>query len=93
MGQADVGCLAIRAFANWVDSRTDIESKILAKIPSHKDNRSQLARLKQAWREADAVVTRQVACQSQSLAPEDLDEPLDLIRCSSFLIALAAFFT
>ena len=91
LGRADVGCLSIRAFANWVDSRSDIEPKILAKIPSHKDNQSQLALLKQAWREADALVTRQIARQSQGLAPEDLDEPLDPDVQKSYVSIFTAY--
>ena len=71
----DNQCLSIENFANWVDARSEIEAKILAKTPKSSDV-AQLARLKQAWREADAHATRGVKRAAEGLAESFVDEPL-----------------
>ena len=48
-------CTTIKFFANWVDNRGELPDKLLKPTPQ-KDNQGQLARLKQAWREAEAFV-------------------------------------
>jgi hypothetical protein len=71
----DKGCLTVANFANWVDSRAEIASKIHDKTPK-KDDAADLSRLKQAWREADASITRGVKRTAEGLDAEGIDDPL-----------------
>jgi len=71
----DKGCLTVANFANWVDSRAEIAFKIHDKTPK-KDDAADLSRLKQAWREADASITRGVKRTAEGLDAEGIDDPL-----------------
>ena len=70
------GCLTIANFANWVDAKAEIKEAIHSKIASMKDNAADLAKTKQAWREADATVSRGVKRAAEGLDNEALDDPL-----------------
>ena len=70
------GCREIAAFANWVDERAELKAAVLDKT-AKKDNHSQLAALKQAWREADALNSRSLKRSAEGLSAEELDGPLD----------------
>ena len=70
------GCTQVQHLANWVDSKTELREGVLDKT-SKKDDISQLACLKQAWREAEAQTNRNLRRTQESLPQEDLDSPLD----------------
>ena len=70
------GCLTIANFANWVDAKAEVKEAIHSKIESMKNNAADLARTKQAWREADATVSRGVKRAAEGLDNEALDDPL-----------------
>ena len=72
-------CNTQTAFANWLDDKKDAKAKIMDHIPEMKDNEGQLARLKQAWHEADAAVTRAIKRSADNLPPEEMDEFEELI--------------
>ena len=71
----DNGCRSIANFANWVDSRAEITTAIHDKT-AKKGDAADLAKLKQAWREADAHITRGVKRTAEGLDAEGIDEPL-----------------
>ena len=70
------GCETVPTFANWVDARSELAAHLLDKTEC-KDDRAQLAALKQAWREADAATTRAIKRKAEGLSEEPADEPLD----------------
>ena len=70
------GCTQVQHLANWVDRKTELKESILVKT-TKKDNVSQLACLKEAWREAEAQVNRGLRRAQEALPQEDLDSPLD----------------
>ena len=72
----DLECNSVSVFANWVEKKEDLKRAILDATPK-KDDPSALARLKMAWRQAEAVVDRGVKRSSEGLTEEALDEPLD----------------
>ena len=72
----DMECLTLANFANWVDERSQLKEAILSKVETRKNDQSELAKLKQAWREADASFARGVKRQADGLEHEGLDDPL-----------------
>ena len=70
------GCLSVAQLANWVDKKEDLLEAVL-KRTDLKDDQSQLASLKMAWREAEAVTSRGLKRATEALPPEDADAPLD----------------
>ena len=52
------GCITMKNSANWVDDKSELKAEVGQKIASIKDKPTLLANLKQAWREADGIVTR-----------------------------------
>jgi len=71
-----LSCDTLEAFANWC-GRDEIKANILDGCQAFKDDKAQLARLKMAWRVAEAKVTRDLERSSRGIEQEDLDEPLD----------------
>jgi uncharacterized membrane protein YgcG len=76
LGKATTACYTVENFANWVDTRCQLEARIL-NLTDLKGDPGQLARLKQAWRQADSNITRGIKRSSEGLPHEDLDAPLD----------------
>ena len=71
----DNACTTLSIFANWVDGTSELKEA----IPKHtnmKDSAPQLARLRMAWREADAAIARGVKRTAEGLEDENLDAPL-----------------
>lgn len=73
---ATLGCTTVKIFANWVESRSEIQEHLLNACAAHRANRAALAGLKQAWREADALISRGVKRGMEGLSEEALDDPL-----------------
>jgi len=72
----DKQCLNVEDFANWVDKREDLKAAFI----DNTDQRqvpAQTARIKMAWRQAEAVVQKGLKRTSEGLTEEPLDEPLD----------------
>jgi hypothetical protein len=59
-----------------VDSRSDIKEAIRNSIASRKTNAADLAKVRQAWRQADASIARGVKRCAEGLDNEALDDPL-----------------
>jgi hypothetical protein len=76
LGDAAQQCYSIKSFANWVDERSDIDKYVVQCVPSQKTSRSQIAAVKQAWREAEGIVSRGLKRSAEGLSEEALDEPL-----------------
>jgi len=69
-------CTTIAVFANWVGDKEEVYDAFLAATPLQAD-KGQAARLKQCWREANAIVEAAIARTGQGIQNEDLDQPLD----------------
>jgi len=69
-------CLTVEDFANWVDKREDLKVAFIDQT-DQKDVPAQTARIKMAWRQAEAVVQKGLKRTSEGLSEEPLDEPLD----------------
>ena len=69
-------CINFEVFANFVDEAKELNARILAKT-TKKDDDAQLAVLKQAWRETDAIVKVRIKRTADGLSDEMVDEPLD----------------
>ena len=63
-------------FANYFESRGEIKTNFLDNVPDLKDRGDVMAGLKQAWREAEAIVDRAMKRCAQGLPEEPLDDPL-----------------
>ena len=59
-----------------MSNRTELANAFLANTPLS-ENAGQVSRLKQAWREAEALTDRAVARNTEGLTSEDPDAPLD----------------
>ena len=70
------GCRDIPTFANWVDDKAELKQEAIDKTAS-KDDRAQLASLKMAWREAEALTARGVKRTAEGMPTVDPDTPLD----------------
>ena len=69
-------CGSLKRFANFVDDRGQLGAAIVDQT-SQKGSRAQTAAVKQAWREAEALVVRLLKRSSEGLSEEHLDEPLN----------------
>ena len=58
------------------EKSAELKAAVLDKT-AKKDNHAQLAALKQAWREADALNSRSLKRSAEGLSAEELDGPLD----------------
>jgi hypothetical protein len=81
MGTMDL--ITIKNFANAADEKKEVKPNILQHVTgsnpagiAHKDNIGILSNLKQAWREAESMVARQLKRSSEGIAEEVMDEPL-----------------
>jgi hypothetical protein len=72
-----MGCTSMQVFAKLVDNRNELKVAILNQCASVKDDLAEGAKLKQAWREADAHIARGIKRANEGLSMEDLDDPLD----------------
>ena len=70
------GCTELASFSNWVELKAELKQAVLDKTP-RKDNPGELAKLKQAWREAEALNARTFKRSAGGLQGEGLDSPLD----------------
>ena len=61
--------------ANWCGYRAE-GSHVILPHTSQRDNAGQLTRLKQSWKEADALVSHSVTRSAEGLAEVSVDEPL-----------------
>jgi len=73
---ADKNCNSLEDLANWVETRDKLDEHFINHT-SLKDDGAQKARLRMAWRQAEAITARSLERVSQGLATEALDEPLD----------------
>ena len=69
-------CTNLQIFANYVDKKEEIKGSILQGTAVENDS-SVLAKLKMAWRQAEAIVERGIKRTSEGLSEECHDEPLD----------------
>ncbi len=67
------GCTSICTFTNWCDSRSALDEAFARHIASTKQDVSQAAKMRQAWREAEAQVSRSLKRMSDGMST---DEPL-----------------
>jgi hypothetical protein len=82
----NLGLITIKNLANAADERKEIKANIMVYIPgdadvngtrvAHKDNIGELSKVKQAWREAESIVSRQLKRSADGIAEEVMDEPL-----------------
>ena len=75
-------CLSIEDLANWVSNRDDLDKHFIDDT-SQKDENSQKSRLRQAWRQAEAITSKGLERVSLGLSSEALDEPLDDVQAKS----------
>ena len=71
-----VHCISAEDLANWVEERKELKATFLQGA-SVADDSSQFARLKMAFRQADALVSRKLKRSSEGLTEEPLDDPLE----------------
>ena len=76
LSEAPQDCHEIKHFANMVDDSSQLKTAVLQHT-SQKDHIGQLARLKQAWKEADGINQTRLKRISQGITDESLDEALD----------------
>jgi hypothetical protein len=74
-----------------VDTKTELPDAILNQS-LQKDSVSQLAKLKQAWREAEAHTSRGVRRSAEGLADEAIDEPLQAEVLESMLRTFGTYY-
>ena len=66
----------IKQFANYFDDKIAISSLFVPQCEFIKNKGNLVANLKQAWREADAAVTRNLKRTAENVNDEQIDEPL-----------------
>ena len=71
-----LNCTSLAVFANWVEGRNDLRDAFMS-ATDKKDDAGQLARLKMAWRQAEAMVEKGLKRTSEGLTEVPFDEPLD----------------
>ena len=85
-----VGLRTLDALAVHLDSRTEVQTKILDHVPSQRANVATSLALKQAWRVANDEYERKRGRAKQGWAEEELDAPLapeDQSRCYQGFLA------
>jgi hypothetical protein len=69
--------LTIKDFANIVDVRSELNDAVFKQVTAIQNKRNvELAKLKQAWREAEGLVARGLKRSAEGVEEESLDEPL-----------------
>ena len=63
-------------FATYIDSRSEVQAKILDHVGTHRTDAQSQYRLKQAWRVANDDYERRRARAKQGWAEEEIDSPL-----------------
>ena len=66
----------VKQFANYFETKAEVQSLFIVKIPKLKEEGDIIANLKQAWREAEACVCRSVKRAADRIPEEDLEDPL-----------------
>ena len=69
------GCNSLKMFANWVENKAELQASVLDGT-SDSTNKTALASLKQAWREAEALTARGVKRGVEGLSEEGLEDAL-----------------
>jgi len=69
-------CVSIDHFANWAEDAAAVQVAFLANT-AFKDDPGQKARLRMAWRSAEAIVAKKLKRCAEGLADEAVDDPLD----------------
>ena len=72
------GCVTLKKFANWVDNKNEFKTAVMDNVTDHVDDRASFAGLKQAFREASAIVDRMVKRTAEGLSEFADDEPLPI---------------
>ena len=70
------GCVSVANFANYVDEKKELRKEVLDHVDAWKNNNSMLAKLKQAWREAEAQTERALTRASAGRDIKHIDDPL-----------------
>ena len=60
------GCKELSSFSNWVEQKAELKQAVIDKTPK-KDDPGELAKLKQAWREAEALNSRSLKRAAEGL--------------------------
>eukprot|EP00435_Cladocopium_sp_Y103_P072531 s1255_g40.t1 len=91
LAAAPQDCHEIKHFANMVDEASELKAAVLDHT-SQKDNIGQLARLKQAWKEASGINQTRLKRIGQGIAEDCLDEALDSETRKSKCATFQAFY-
>ena len=67
--------MTVANFANFVDDKKELRKEVLEHT-NFKDDNGMLAKLKQAWREAEAQTERAITRSASGLDLENIDDPL-----------------
>ena len=71
------GCFTVKNFVGWADSKAEVVEKILKPSGLYSEKDSQVvAALKWSWREADAMMEKQLKRAADGLSDVPVDEPL-----------------
>ena len=91
------GCLNMKDFANIVDTKAELNQAVFVHVTTITTKKNvELAKLKQAWREAEGLVARGLKRATEGVEEESLDEPLhvdvqrkiekEFLKCYHFAI-------
>ena len=69
------GCHTIEDFANWVGDKSEIGETFFGGLEMKK-NLQQVARVRNAWRQADLEISRGMKRKAEGLDDGDIDDPL-----------------
>ena len=76
LAKAPSGLKTVKEFANFFESKGEVNSLFCRHIELLKNDGTAIANLKQAWREADALVERHLKRSATGLPEEALEDPL-----------------
>ena len=79
-------------FANYLEARNEVQTKILDQVTPQRGSPGQLARVKMAWRQAEAVCARGLDRLSAGGDIAPTDDPLDSGTCTTLEAAWSAFY-
>ena len=74
--KAPYNITTINQFANFFDDKAEVSSEFCSKTDMFKDRGDLVANIKQAWREAEAMVQRSLKRTIENVSNESLEEPL-----------------
>jgi len=87
-----VKCLSLEDFANWVEDRNQLHTHFLL-ATSQKDENAQLAKIKMAWRQAEALCAKALERKAAGQHDEELDEPLETQQADSLHASFKAAYS